>query len=134
MIQELEINAAMEGDVYKKTFYLEQCRSIWVPQNWTWYFVAFVSLVTIEVPLFLVLLGILLAVEVCHRVENVLYDFDEDMVADRSCYAGLYKAVAVAIILFIRFVSECDSVLLQLAVCGLLLLSSFGRAVGACSG
>jgi hypothetical protein len=40
----------------------------------------------------------------------------------------------VAIILFIRFVSECDSVLLQLAVCGLLLLSSFGRAVGACSG
>ena len=102
MINQLELNAAMEGDKNKRSFYLEQCRSIWVPQNWTWLFLLLIGCVTIYFPLLHVLLAVWLMTESCHLIENFIFEYDDDTISDRSCFAMFYKFLAIVIICLVR--------------------------------
>ena len=105
ILGQLEINAAMECDNNKRSFYLEQCRSIWVPQNWTWMFLILIGCVTTFLPLLYVVLTVWLIIEFCHRIENVVFEYDQDTISDRSCFALFYKFLAITIIILVRCLS-----------------------------
>lgn len=89
------------------SYCMEQRRSIWVPQNWTWWALFYIGLISESLlTISSTLIATLLLVECALKVEDAMLGFHEDIVLDRSQNMVLFRLLATGTVCMGRLLAR----------------------------
>ncbi len=84
----------------RSSYYLKQCRSIWIPRNWVFTFLTVTGVLTsaLNIPLQFVLFFTYIILLTIHLIEDYYLDFAKDELMDRSYYINFYRCIFLVIV------------------------------------